>query len=95
MKGKVIAIVDEKEKEIMRKLDLKINTFRELKLSLGQSALASFELDEIKSRLNKDLMECEKNIQNWWDSILKKYKIEPDIDVSKIRLFFDSNELIL
>lgn len=95
MNEKVITIIDEKEKEVMKKLHFKINTFYELEMSLSQSEFTTSEVDEIKSKLNKDLHECEKQIQNWWNSILKKYKIGSNIDVSKLRLVFNSNKIIL
>lgn len=95
MTENVIAIIDEKEKEIMKKLYLEINTLYQLKMSLGQSALTASEVDKINDRLNKDLPRCESQIQDWWNSTLIKYKVDPSIDVSKLTLMFDSNKIVL
>ena len=64
-------------------------------MSLNQSEFTESEVNEIKSKLNKDLPQCENQIQSWWKFIIEKYKIGSNIDVSKLRLVFDSNEIIL
>lgn len=95
MKENVIAIIADKEKDVMKKLHLEISALHELKMSLGQSELTESELDEIKTNLNRDVVAYENQIKDWWDSILKKYEVKSDIDPSKIRLIFDSNELVV
>ncbi len=75
MTNEVIVKVEDYERNKIYRLNRRLDSLNELLEMLGNTQIQIPNSDSLSEKINRDIIDCKKRIQKWWNIIANKYNL--------------------